>query len=220
MVSDVEILEWMKENYPDYATNIELARKLYNRLVLGKKKADIVTISELELEEWATIKGVVVDVYEPATYEGCPVCKRGVKRGCEHLDSGQEQPVMLKIHKFIVNDGTGEVFVVGSPTEQDELVHIGDEVKIRGRLKKGYKDRVEFSVYEMEIIKEAPRIVRINPDVYRLLTDLKSMGKLRKTLFETMLSNLGVTIDAVDKYIKVEGEYVYPVVEEIDKITQ
>jgi len=217
--TDVEILEWMKENYPDYATNLELAKKLYNRIVLGKKRSEIVQIKDLELNEWATIKGVVVDVYDPATYEGCPVCKRSVKRGCEHLNSGQEQPVELKIHKFIVNDGTGEVFVVGSPTTLDNYVNIGDEVKIRGRLKKGYKDRLEFSVYELEILREAPKVIRMNPDVYRLLTDLKGMGKLRKVLFENMLANLGSSLEDVSKYIKVEGEYVYPVVEEIDNIT-
>lgn len=220
MVSDTQILEWLKENYPDYAGNLDLGRKLYNRLVLGKKRSDITLIKDLELDRWATIKGVVVDVYEPSTYQGCPVCKRSTKNMCEHLASGEVEPVELKIHKFVVNDGTGEVFCATSPTEDDAPVNIGDEVSIRGRLKKGYRDRLEFSVWELTILRQAPSINRMNADVYRLLLDLKGMGKLRKALFENMLSNLGATLDDVKKYIRVEGDVVYPNVEEIDGITQ
>lgn len=221
MPSDVEILEWMKENYPEYADNLELGRKLYDRMVLGKKRGGIVKIADLELDQWATIKGIVIDVYDPVEYEGCPICKRSVaKGGCEHLDSGEAEPVMLKIHKFVVTDGTGEVYCTASPTTLDELVHIGDEVQMRGRLRQGYRDKLEFAVWkDVEIVKEAPRVKRISQKAYSLLLDLKGMGKLKKSLFETMLKNLGEEFETVEPYLIDKGdEYYYPNVEAIDGI--
>ena len=223
MVSDEIVKKWLEENYPDYANNLEFGKKLYERLVLGKRANKITNIEDLSPDEWATIKGVVVAVYDPNHYEGCPIC---FKKQCEHLATGEAQPTTIYIPKFRVMDETGDIVVSGKfTTDFDQAMEpyeIGTVLKIRGKVQE-YNDKFSMSGYDIEILKEAPEIKSVSPNAVKVLSDLKKIGAIQKSFFENkMLKSAGVEWSEIEPYVivkEIDGkEMVFPNASSIDEI--
>ena len=223
MVSDEIVKKWLEENYPDYANNLEFGRKLYERLVLGKRTQQITNIEDLTPDEWATIKGVVIAIYDPNSYEGCPKC---FKKQCEHIATGETSPTTIYIPKFRVMDETGDIVVSGKFTtnfdEALEPFEMGSVLKIRGKVQE-FNGKFSMSSYEIELLKEAPEMSSISPNAVKVLSDLKKVGAIQKSFFvNKMLSSAGVKWEEVEPYVVVKDidgkDMVFPKLDAINEI--
>ena len=231
-----EILEFLRQNYgPEWAdeSKLELGYTIWKKKFCSESKYSVQingdsyvskAISELEDGDYAEIRGIVID-RDKFTYLGCPICFKSVKKGCEHLSSGQTQAVKLTMTSAVVSDGTGKVSVtkVIRPEEDDPLEGIdnGDMVIVRGYVRV-YPDVIKVYVNEADIIKKlevepvndeqesatdtdngiVAKIDEIsNPNVSAFLRYLSSVGGMKVSVAKIMMERKGITMDDIMDYV-------------------
>jgi len=201
-----EIRKFLRENYgPEWEDRIELGYKLWEKRY-GKRnysgsintnaRYTPIHVSELRDRILAEIEGIVIEKDE-FSYWGCPVCFRSANKGCQHLDNGEVEPVVLTVEKMVVNDGTGDLTVskIFKPDEPNivENISIGDLIKVRGYVRIN-GDEKRLYLNEVEIVKAVPRD---EEDV-----DVQVRGNLTKqddvSSGETQQSNNQSTVIRID----------------------
>lgn len=158
-----ELLEFMRKNYGEEwasESNLQLARMLWEKKYGGKYVQTVqdyqkVKISDLERGANYSVEGIILNI-ERVRYQGCPVCKRSVKRMCEHIKSKQTRPVWLTRLRFLVSDGTGELIVDGIFDEREGVpdIRFGDLVEVKGYV---IRDPAELRMlYNGVVVKKRP----------------------------------------------------------------
>lgn len=150
MVSDEEIMEWAKKNYGEYANNLELMKKLYEKIVLGREKSMIVerqnSITKIAEAKQGmkhkTFKVVVSEIVKSNKYIGCSKCYKNVAKGACKCG---EPFVELYMHLYEVGDETGSILVTVGPTREPEPWKVGDIVEFVADVTK-YRDKIELRV--------------------------------------------------------------------------
>jgi len=169
-MSDNEIIEWMKKNYPKYASNLELGKILYSKHVLKQEYSErsssdkIISIEDakkLKLGERATVSGLVAKV-SVISYMGCPICK---KKNCDIHDEGE---VEIKMYAFLLGDSTGTIWCSSSSAVEE-----GEEITVSGKIR-DYKGGKEMSAFTL--IKN-----KSNEDV--VYDFVKKSGKVKYSVF-------------------------------------
>ena len=104
-------------------------------------------LSQLKLDEYASVFATIVDIFEPKYYEACPKCNKKVfdSKCNEH---GQTTPTKVPILNFIIDDGTSNARAttfrdVARKLINEETVfekikkdNLGKQILVRGRLVK------------------------------------------------------------------------------------
>ncbi|MFH1637259.1 MAG: hypothetical protein ABIB71_02430 [Candidatus Woesearchaeota archaeon] len=77
-----------------------------------KQQQQAKPISEVKENEFATVRGTIVDVFEPRFYDACPECgkklaQEGSKFTCR--EHGKREPVAAIILNFYLDDGTDSI---------------------------------------------------------------------------------------------------------------
>lgn len=178
-MSDEEIMKWMRENYPQYADNIELARALYNRIVKKKRygrngspEEGRILIGEIDTSGiWVRIKGVVVEKKE-SHYVGCAVCR---KKKCKEHHAGTRRYTFTNV---LVGDESGMIWCA-YPDALD--AEVGDEVIVNGRTKI-WKNNIEIMANEIEVIMNEEEKERIED----ILGFIKSSGRVKEEVIRKM----------------------------------
>jgi len=134
-----ELLEFMRKNYGDEWARPEMLdlaltlwrKKFGNKYAISSGEYPKVKISDLERGNNFAVEGIIINV-EQSQYQACPVCKKSVRKNCEHIKSKSVRPVMLTRMMFTVSDGTGELVVDGVfQNGSVPQVNIGDLVLVK-----------------------------------------------------------------------------------------
>jgi len=136
LVSDSEIVEWMKSHpkYSKYAGNLKLGRILYQRehggvVREGQKAAVLKTVAEakkLPAGSRVTIRGIVADAGRETRYEGCAVCRR---KNCSNPNHEGRRTYVFSSYLF--GDDTDMMWVISI----DLRLPVGMELELTGTLK-------------------------------------------------------------------------------------
>ena len=187
-MSDEEILRWMRENYPQYADNIELARMLYRRLVQKKKvprndSVKAVKISELKKPKMRVrIRGVIVEK-SVSEYVGCAICKR---KNCKEHHAGTKR---YKFTNFLVGDDTGVIWVGYG----DEIpFEVGDEVEVVGRTKV-FRDNIEVMADSVEGLVDEREIAKIE----EIVDFVRESVRVKEDVLKKICKKAGVRFEKV-----------------------
>lgn len=245
--SKEELLEFMRKNYgPNWSdeSKLELARALWKKK-FGKEKSftgQIVgdddrkyvekSIDEVKDRELVEVTGIVID-RDFFKYLGCPVCYKSVKNGCEHLNSGQVEPVELAISKVVISDGTGELnsTTLIKPGEEDlfEDIDIGYMIKIKG-YSRIIGDEKRIYANDVSVVREVgnddagsendsvahtkaeSNVLKIddldNPNAQSFLRYLINSGGMRREIAEMMMERKGISWDEIKDYIDFEDDMI------------
>jgi len=230
MVSDKEILDWFNKQYPEYAGNLELAKLLWKNK-FGQQKKEYTKMKarniESSVDEFVELEGMVAQIREN-TYLACPKCGASLKKGCEHLDAGEE-PIEKYIYELKLGDDTG-VATALIISKDPVFVELGDRILVRGKVTKRFseyleRDEIKISVYSYEIIEKAgdispPSSDDVNlvkasdvvkdengedPRVKQILAMVKN-GKKTKAFIERVLKYRGMEWKDIEKFVEVYKE--------------
>lgn len=137
-----QLLEFMRKNYGEqWATEdkLDLALILWKKKYGGKYVAEVPTdyqqslIADMQVGGAYKVEAIVIDA-QNVIYEGCPICRRSVKKACNHLQSGQTRPVPLLRVAVKISDGSGETMADGVWQYDDNLkLYVGDLVRFYGK---------------------------------------------------------------------------------------
>ena len=187
-MSDEEILRWMREHYPQYADNIELARMLYRRLVEKKRvprndSVKSVKISELKKPKMRVrIRGVIVEK-SVSEYVGCAICKR---KNCKEHHAGTKR---YKFTNFLVGDDTGVIWVGYG----DELpFEVGDEVEVVGRTKV-FRDNIEVMADSVESLVDEREVAKME----EILDFVRESVRVKEDVLREICKKDGVRFEKV-----------------------
>lgn len=219
MVSDEEILEWFNKKFPQYAGNLELAKVYWRSKHGGAVKKDYAKIKVFDVDshvgDLVEVEGMVAQIRE-ITYQACPKCGASVKRGCEHLDAGEE-PITKYLYDIAIGDDTGvakAIYISDEPV----FIELGDKIVIRGKVKSRYsdylqRDEISVSVYKLDIvekldgadeeehIEKASDVVK-DPMVENILGLIRS-GKKTKAYVERVLKYRKLEWSKIEPYVEI-----------------
>jgi hypothetical protein len=155
-ITQEELLEWGKQNYPEFVNNIKLIAKLYLQFVkkisIPKKRSIygvITPIGELEAEVWSNIQGIVAEIVDIRNYSGCPQCLKKIEGNCP---THNIKPVTLVWQTVEVGDSSGSIICEISP--RNPKLEIGYKILARGFLD---PEKEAFRVFQLEIL-EKPKL--------------------------------------------------------------
>jgi hypothetical protein len=153
-INEQELLEWGKQNYPEFINNIKLIAKLYLQFVkkvsIPKKRSIygvITPISELEAEVWSNIQGIVAEIVDIRNYSGCPQCLKKIEEG--NCPTHNIKPVTLVWQTVEVGDNSGSIICEISP--RNPKLEIGYKILARGFLD---PEKEAFRVFQLEILEK------------------------------------------------------------------
>ena len=140
MVSEKQIIEWVKKNYGEgWAKNFKLAKILYERAHSKKSVYEVINsankinaFSDIKEGGNYNIEVVVLDIRK-SKYVGCPRCKRKIEKGCVHILKNGIEPKEILMMPLIVTDKSGDirelvVYVVDG--EEYKEFNTGDMLKL------------------------------------------------------------------------------------------
>lgn len=192
-MSREEIMRWMRENYPQYADNEELAVALYQRLVgkiHGNSDNGVMKISDIKVSGFPVrIRGVIVEKRE-RKYKGCAVCR---KKNCKEHNAGLKTYVLTS---FMIGDSSGMIWCFyGDKLDAD----IGDEVEVEGR-SKVYRDNLEVVVKSVNVIGSEEKAEKLN----EILEFIEKSVRVKEDVVRKMCRKNKVKFDDVIKNENVE----------------
>ncbi len=135
----------------------------YSQTLRNKK------IKDLEENEFASIEGTIVQVFEPRFYDSCPECKRKINEQGKCETHGIVAKKETAIANIYIDDGTENIRVALFGDNVNKLVSsietlkngdefrdevLGKQLKIQGRMIKNESfDRKEFRASSLEELK-------------------------------------------------------------------
>ena len=126
-------------------------------------------IKDLEVNDYASIEGTIVQAFEPKFYDSCPECRKKIKEDGKCENHGIVQKKEVPIVNIFIDDGTENIRVVlfnenankiiGNPQTlknsdefRDEV--LGKQLKIQGKvIRNEMFDRNEFMANNIEELK-------------------------------------------------------------------
>lgn len=237
-----EIKKFLREKYgPEWEDKIELGYKLWEKQnakkkYVGNTSRDFTqgpeyvkkSIADLRDREFVEITGIVLE-RDTFRYYGCPICFRGMKRGCEHLNGGNVDPVELLVSKVVISDGSGEVAasLIVTPDKKDPLENVdeGDVIKVKGFVRVT-ADEVRVYINEAELVKsvnldsavseeevdsgnerKVKSIDDLPENVRGFLRYLSNVGGVAGNIANVMMERKGITWDDIKDFVDVKDGY-------------
>lgn len=223
--SDEEILAWLKEHYPQFASPdfVEVGRRILKRVFCQDSGSGSGAVPIADLPkfsgQWVWLGDVVIVSQDgERSYVGCAVC--GKKNCLKHADAGT---VEYLIRDYTVADKTGETRAsIVARRDSFPDVRVGQVVRLWGRVGE-WKGRHELTVYDIDKIvlvkdvaleppRQAPKQVRpiddkVDKAIRAVRTAQASGSPMSRRQFESLCSKLGVSPEEVLKSgaVRVEG---------------
>jgi len=195
-----EIMKWMKENYPQYADNEELAVALYKRMVknVSSDEDEFIDIGEIkEAGIRVRVRGVIVEK-RVSRYKGCAVCKR---KNCKEHKAGKKTYVFTSL---LVGDNTGMIWCVyGDDTKFD----VGDEIEVRGKTKI-YKNNLEIMADSVNLFVDEDKEEKLK----EVLEFVEKSGRVKEGVIKKMCKKNKVRFEDVIKDDRIslgDGGWIY-----------
>lgn len=237
-----EIRAFLREKYgPEWEDKIELGYKLWEKQNAKKKYVGNTSrtfaygpeyveksIVDLKDREFVEITGIVLE-RDSFRYYGCPICFKGMKRGCEHLNGGNVDPVELLVSKVVISDGSGEVTasLIVTPDKEDpfENVEEGDVVKVKGYVRI-IADGTRVYVNDAELVKsvkldnelseknvslDSKQNIRSIDDlpenIKGFLRYLSNVGGVAENIANVMMERKGITWNDIKDFVEIKDGY-------------
>ena len=135
----------------------------------GERQVEVKKISSLNPNEFASIEGTIVQVFEPRFYNACPECRKKIDEANNCKDHGKVIPKEIPIVNIYIDDGTENIRAVLFNENANSLVSsietlkkpddfrdeiLGKQVKATGKVVNNEMfQRNEFIVNSLEEIK-------------------------------------------------------------------
>lgn len=202
-MSEQEIKDWMKKNYPEYADNLELGKILYAKFV--KKQAVAIPrggdgdyqkkriVDVKKAGERVIVSGLVVRV-DRGEYFGCAMCKRKVCS--EHKERRKYYTTNLS-----VGDDSGLIWC-GFITAEQLDVKEGDEVEIRGRTK-DWKGKMEVMADNINFLRRK----EMKDEMDNILDFVEKSGKVKTEVVQSLCKKKNLDFEEVRKRLREEDGY-------------
>jgi hypothetical protein len=207
MISDAELLEWIKTEYGEKYANekfLKMAKKIYEEKVLGKKTINeykkVKMIEDIKIAGKYEIEGVILDM-KVSEYIGCPKCMQSEQKG-HKSDCDYDEFVEMVVVDGIISDGASAKFKYFIPKHKFNFKNF-DEVRMCGYVKP-IKDGEEYQIYIDRVIINEP-----SESIQSLLKRVKSMDgqRIHKKMLARYCKENNMEINDVLKYLNKEGDY-------------
>lgn len=203
-ISESELREWSRRNYPDFAGNIELMKVCWqrDRGLSSSLKADAEEVHINELKKFerkdVILKVLIAREIDEKFYYGCPVCK---KKGCDGC-GGEMVKYIWK--GYIVGDSSGICILKTLIMEGDESpVKVGGDYVIRVRVNNKFNGRYEVMFKNFEKNPEVKKEVEVPENKPEMKSEKKSEFEgLSKDMIVAILSTREI-LEIWDKKLEV-----------------